>query len=216
MAKIKFDPRNEGLQSRAKETIKTIIEAATQLLEEKGAPGFSTNKIVERAGVSIGTLYQYFPNKEAILQFLVERLFNRAAENMVRTIEALDTDGADLEQVVARLVEQFFKNFDQEKNVYRQFLMSVVSVNHLKFMLKNDEKVAAALKAKFSPLQSEMREIDWNHSIFLVLYALKGIQFGTLFSEVSFDRAQTRREVAMMICRYLKVYPDSAPRCAPS
>jgi AcrR family transcriptional regulator len=60
-------------QRRSRATVEVIIEAATQLLESAGERGFNTNAVAERAGVSIGTLYRYFPDKQAILTALARR-----------------------------------------------------------------------------------------------------------------------------------------------
>ncbi len=54
-------------QARANETVALILEAAAQILEANGIEAFTTNTVAERAGVSIGTLYQYFADKQAIL-----------------------------------------------------------------------------------------------------------------------------------------------------
>jgi AcrR family transcriptional regulator len=66
-------PGNAPRQARAKASVDAILEAAAQLLESRGEAGFNTNAVAERAGVSIGTLYRYFPDKRAILAALAER-----------------------------------------------------------------------------------------------------------------------------------------------
>jgi AcrR family transcriptional regulator len=60
-------------QGRAEETVATILEGAAQILETGGLAAFTTNAVAERAGVSIGTLYQYFADKQAILRAIAER-----------------------------------------------------------------------------------------------------------------------------------------------
>src|SRR5690349_16861403 len=60
-------------QARAEETVAAILEGAAQILEGGGLAAFTTNAVAERAGVSIGTLYQYFPDKQAILRAIAER-----------------------------------------------------------------------------------------------------------------------------------------------
>ena len=60
-------------QSRSRATVEVVLEAATQLLEALGERGFNTNAVAERAGVSIGTLYRYFPDKRSILTALARR-----------------------------------------------------------------------------------------------------------------------------------------------
>jgi AcrR family transcriptional regulator len=66
-------PRKAPKQARSLETVRVIIEAAARILEQNGLDGFSTNAVAERAGVSIGSLYQYFPRKEALIGALIMR-----------------------------------------------------------------------------------------------------------------------------------------------
>lgn len=66
-------PRKQPRQGRAEVTQATIVEAAARILEQAGQAGLTTNHIAERAGVSIGSLYQYYPNKEAVIAALLRR-----------------------------------------------------------------------------------------------------------------------------------------------
>jgi AcrR family transcriptional regulator len=66
-------PRKAPSQARAEKTVESIIEAAAQVLEAEGFEGFNTNAIARRAGVSIGSLYQYFPGKDALTVALIQR-----------------------------------------------------------------------------------------------------------------------------------------------
>jgi AcrR family transcriptional regulator len=66
-------PRKSPLQARAKATVNAIVEATTQVLLEEGYDRFTTARAAERAGVSVGSLYQYFPNKAALAAAVIER-----------------------------------------------------------------------------------------------------------------------------------------------
>jgi AcrR family transcriptional regulator len=66
-------PRKMPRQGRSVETVRAIVEAAARILEQDGLGGFTTNAVAERAGVSIGSLYQYFPGKEALIGALIVR-----------------------------------------------------------------------------------------------------------------------------------------------
>ena len=66
-------PRKAPKQVRSLATVAAIVEAAARILEEAGHAGFSTNAVAERAGVSVGSLYQYFPSKDALIGALVQR-----------------------------------------------------------------------------------------------------------------------------------------------
>jgi AcrR family transcriptional regulator len=63
--------RKVPAQARSQETVTVILEASARILESDGLRGFNTNAIAETAGVSVGSLYQYFPNKDAIVLALI-------------------------------------------------------------------------------------------------------------------------------------------------
>ena len=70
----KYTPRKKPMQARSQATYDAILDAAAQVLTSEGYVGSSTNKIAERAGVSVGSLYEYFPTKEAVFTALIESL----------------------------------------------------------------------------------------------------------------------------------------------
>jgi AcrR family transcriptional regulator len=63
----RISTRKEPKQARSNDLVTAILDAAVQVLEKEGAQRFTTARVAERAGVSVGSLYQYFPNKAAIL-----------------------------------------------------------------------------------------------------------------------------------------------------
>ena len=65
--------RRKPLQARSRESVDAIVDASAQVLEHHGYAAATTNRIAERAGVSVGTLYQYFNNKDEIFDALIER-----------------------------------------------------------------------------------------------------------------------------------------------
>ncbi len=69
----RLEPRKLPAQSRSNATVSAVLEAAARILERYGFEGYTTNAIAERAGVSIGSFYQYFPNKDAVTVALLER-----------------------------------------------------------------------------------------------------------------------------------------------
>ena len=79
-----LSPRKAPRQSRSMVTVNAILDATARILVEQGYAAASTNAVAERAGVSVGSLYQYFPNKDA----LIAALHTRHAERMMLVIEA--------------------------------------------------------------------------------------------------------------------------------
>lgn len=74
-------PRKRPRQLRSKQTVDVVLEAAAQMFDREGL-ATTTNRIAERAGISIGSLYQYFPNKQALLYALAQRHVQAATEQL--------------------------------------------------------------------------------------------------------------------------------------
>src|ERR1700745_3626876 len=67
-----FEPRKTPVQTRAAVTVEAISEATIQVLLSHGGDRLTTTRVAERAGVSVGTLYQYYPNKKSLLFAVLE------------------------------------------------------------------------------------------------------------------------------------------------
>ena len=105
--------RQKPRQSRSEQTIEDIIEASIQVLERSEEPVFTTTQIAERAGVAVGSLYRYFPDKGALLRFLVLREIERTSHTILSVIEtstATNTDELMSEVVQAGLARSQFTN----------------------------------------------------------------------------------------------------------
>jgi AcrR family transcriptional regulator len=95
-------PRKQASQARSRATVDALVEATARILVDQGFDQASTNRIAERAGVSVGSLYQYFPSKEALVLAVAER-HNREIMQVVSG--ALDElVSLPLESAVRRLV----------------------------------------------------------------------------------------------------------------
>jgi len=74
-------------QARSRETVSVILEASARILESAGLRGFNTNAIAARAGVSVGSLYQYFPNKDAIVRALITSFEETLHDAVLRVLQ---------------------------------------------------------------------------------------------------------------------------------
>jgi AcrR family transcriptional regulator len=73
MRKSDLKPRKSPRQQRSQAMVELILEAATRVLARESLAGFNTNRVAEVAGISVGSLYQYFPNKSALVTALIDR-----------------------------------------------------------------------------------------------------------------------------------------------
>ncbi|BCH26168.1 putative transcriptional regulator, TetR family protein [Mesorhizobium sp. L-8-10] len=93
-----IDARKRPRQARSAATVEAIVEAAARVLEAGGLAAFNTNAVAEKAGVSVGSLYQYFPAKEALLAELIRR--KRAELMTMIEREKAQARGRDLPSVL--------------------------------------------------------------------------------------------------------------------
>jgi len=99
--------RKKPKQARSEASISVILQAATQVLAKEGASRFTTARVAEKAGVSIGSLYQYFPNKAAILFRLQSDEWHQTTDLLSRILD--DTSVAPFERL-RNLVHAFLRS----------------------------------------------------------------------------------------------------------
>ena len=100
--KVRPKPRRSPVQGRAVATVDAILKAAAQILARHGAEAATTNAIAARAGVSVGSLYQYFADREALMTELVRRHVAMMHEVLTGALAGLSTRPPD--EAVAQLV----------------------------------------------------------------------------------------------------------------
>jgi AcrR family transcriptional regulator len=106
MPSSRLSPRKTPVQARALETRGRILDAAARVFSEHGYAAGTTNRIAAEAGLSIGSLYQYFPNKDAILVTLVRAHVTAGTEAVLAAVErARDVPAADITGRVRPIVD---------------------------------------------------------------------------------------------------------------
>ncbi|NHC62358.1 TetR/AcrR family transcriptional regulator [Paenalcaligenes suwonensis] len=110
-------PRKSPRQARSKALVTAILDATAQVLVERGYAGSSTNLIASRAGVSIGSVYQYFPNKDSLIAALRER----HATDLYDTLDAVLTrrNPQSLEEKLSAIVHGWMLAHQLEPDLHR-------------------------------------------------------------------------------------------------
>lgn len=90
-------------QERSRQTVSTILEAASKILIREGFFGVTTDKIAKEAGVSIGSLYQFFGNKESVVSAVIHNMFETDQQWVTGKVRELE--GLPLEQKVRRMID---------------------------------------------------------------------------------------------------------------
>ena len=102
-----LEPRKSPVQARSAATVNAILEATIQILLQMGKERLTTTKVARRAGVSVGTLYQYFPNKTAMLRAALKRHIDEISEAIELVCE--EQKGNALEQMASALMTTFLE-----------------------------------------------------------------------------------------------------------
>jgi len=97
-------------QQRSRERFERILQCAAEIMAEKGSEAFRMSDIVERSGIAFGSLYQYFPDKTAIIGTLAER-YNAIGRECVRRDLSTVTSIADLHPALCRIVDSYYRMF---------------------------------------------------------------------------------------------------------
>lgn len=100
--KKRLNPRKTPTQKRSMETVSCILKATTRLLEKDGLLALSTNRVAHEAGVSIGSLYQYFPSKEALLSALVREKLTQDRSYFEQALRGFES--WSIEEQISRLI----------------------------------------------------------------------------------------------------------------
>ena len=123
-----LSPRKRPQQARAAVTLDVIYEATVQVLLVDGPQRLTTTRVAERAGVSVGTMYQYFPHKQALLYALNERYLEALADRIEAACRSCH--GAPLDQMVEALIDAYRAAKTERADVTRALYRSVVELDN--------------------------------------------------------------------------------------
>ncbi|MCJ7874011.1 TetR/AcrR family transcriptional regulator [Phaeobacter sp. J2-8] len=139
--------RKTPRQSRAKVTLDAIFEAAIQVLIRDGMASLTTTRVAERAGVSVGTMYQYFPNKQALIYALNARYLEALAERIEATCQS--QHGAAINQMIDALIDTYWRAKTERAEATRALYKSVVEMDNdalvQRFAARTNEATRAML-----------------------------------------------------------------------
>ncbi|BAZ14716.1 transcriptional regulator [Calothrix sp. NIES-4071] len=166
-------PRKLPQQERSKETVEAILIATTHILVESGHESTNTNKIAERAGVSIGSLYQYFPSKEAIIAALIER----HADSMTCMIEAklLDKQEAPLEVALRELVKVCISAHTVNPKLHQVLIKQVPRVGQLEKLNDVEKRVQALIRSYLETQRNQIQPQNLDLAAFMLAHSLESL-----------------------------------------
>lgn len=192
--------RKTPRQPRSKASVDFILEAAAQVLEAVGEAGFNTNAVAARAGVSIGTLYRYFPDKAAILRGLALRE-TQAHRDAVMTILAEGAADMAPDRAMIRAFIWGFSGRDRARRIAVAALLA--DADH------------GELAAKFDAVEHNMRDAEGRPlsrvQAFVLGRAIQGAVRAAALEGVDFLHSQAFEDELVRLSRAYLGYPVRPP-----
>ena len=144
---VKTTPRKRPRQDRAKATVDTILAASARVLVKRGFDGFTTNEVASAAGVSIGSLYQYYPNKEALVAALLEQHVEEMSAMLMGELARVSL--LPMAQAVRVVIEMTIRAHAVEPELHRVLTEQVPRVGRLARIREETAAVSTMLASIF-------------------------------------------------------------------
>ncbi len=192
-------PRKKPMQGRSRVTVDAIVEAAARLFVRDGYPNTTTNRIAELAGVSVGSLYEYFPNKASILLALLQRQVE-AMLGLMRERYA-GVRGRPLEEVVRTIARTAIEAHYKELDLNRILIASMSRVAHWRHMEKVAFSAVDLIRDVLSHLIADPVQLE--HAAFTVETVVEGLLQKTILFAHRLPGYPLEDEIAAMLTGYL-------------
>ena len=189
-------PRRKAKQERSRETVEIILEAAARVLLDQGYGLATTNRIAKKAGVSVGTLYEYFANKEAVFDALIQNelsslveAFRGEKQNPTAPVDETISQLLLAGMAAMRFGPELFRSLEQVPNA--SFRRHLADARQL---------VLRLIKQLLEGHRDELRVTDLDLAAFMVVSAAEGVAANA--TSEFFDE-RLAQEIAVLLKVYL-------------
>lgn len=186
--------------------MEAILEAAARVFAARGYHGTNTNRIAERAGVSVGSLYEYFPNKDAILVALVDAHIRDALGRIVAALDALATEALPLGEIVRRLVHEVIALHAERPGLHQVLLDDAPLPPSTREALAHAEAAVGQRIRALLAAHPDARVPDPDLAARIVVRAAEALAHDHAAREPDASPGEARayaEEVSVLLCAYL-------------
>lgn len=166
-------PRKHASQERSRATVDALIEATARILVREGFDKASTNRIAEKAGVSIGSLYQYFPGKEALVAAVIDR-HNQEIMQVVRSALA-EVASQPVETAVRRLVAVAIEAHRIDPKLHRVLAEQIPRTGRFEHAEAFNREAYALFMAYLEDHRNELRVVDLELATFVCANSIEAL-----------------------------------------
>ena len=196
----RLQPRRKPRQVRAELTRERILTAAAHVFAEHGYAAGTTNRIAERSRISIGSLYQYFPNKDAILAELLVRHLDRGTWTEA---DQLDLSPGSLEPTVRALVRDAIANHSDDPQLLRIMIEEAPMSQELLDTIDRHGKTRVAQVRDLLARHPDVRVRDLDTAAELLVFTVEVNTHKLMAAPQTIPVETFERELVDMVTRYL-------------
>ena len=199
-------PRKIASQERSRATVDALVEATARILVKEGFDKASTNRIAEVAGVSVGSLYQYFPSKEALVAAVIER----HQQEIMQTVrgELAEVMSQPVEKAVRKLVAVAVKAHRVDPRLHRVLAEQIPRVGKLEKLETFNRENYALFRTYLESHRDELRVDDLELASFVCVTSIEALTHNAVLhhSKMLSDEAMEAliEEGARLVIGYLK------------
>jgi len=164
--------RRTPRQARAKEKVERILAAARAILTEDGPAVLNTNLLAQRAGVGVGSIYEYFPNKQAIVDQLIEQLSVEETDAMLERF--VEVEKLPMGEAVRVLVAAIFDIYRANQGVYRRLWAMAVEPRYVG-VRPGEQMVMDQMRRRLEPLVDELGIVDLELTVFTAFHMVESL-----------------------------------------
>jgi AcrR family transcriptional regulator len=193
--------RKEPTQDRARVTVEALLDATAKVLVSEGYEGLTTNKVAARAGVSVGSLYQYFDNKEQLVRAVGERHHEQLMAVLGKAGAAVAAE-TPLPEMMDTIIGAMLEAHAVDPKLHR---VLSEQIPHTIIMKHVEEDGAAFVRAMFEIHQHKIRkDIDVDVGVFVLVHAVEGITHAAVIEHPEMLRQRAlKQEIAKLVTSYL-------------
>lgn len=201
----RLEPRKKPVQRRSQATVDQILIAAAQVFETLGYAGGTTNRIAERAGVSVGTLYQYFPSKEAVAVALLEAHIRETNRKLHEWVEHMISKRHGLCDALEDYAHGVMEVHEARPRLQHMLLEETPLPDRLHQVLLNAEREAVDAMADLLRIFPEVRSENLERSGYFVIHTIESLthRFVAHPTEQTMTKEEFVTELVAMLEAYL-------------
>jgi AcrR family transcriptional regulator len=195
--------RKKPRQARAHATVNAILEATTQVLDREGLDAATTTRVADVAGVSIGTLYQYFSHRDAILDALQDREFDHALSLMQGVLSDANL-GRSPRETVGAVVRGLAAIYASRPGLHRVLAIEGLRVAKADRVHAFDERVVAIIRHFLSATRPRIRRKSVEAAAFVAYQSVRATMLASLLENPpGVDQGALVDELIDLVLRYL-------------